>query len=264
MANFITNSILDDEPLPFAAESATQGKLEDGLSTQYNQWKQQDTPQTRRGVLTAVQPVIDRTVASYGNHPYITGQAKKLALQALHTYDPQKGKLQSHIQSQLRGLQRLAMQQEQIISLPERVMLDRRDLLQAETTLEDKLGRLPSVDEIANYTGLNPRRIAYIRGTSPAVSSGSLRGESGEPIDPAVQSAQPTTDLSLWERMVYEDLSPRDKVIYDYTLGSHGTPKMAANALAARLGVTPAAISQRKAAIQQQLDQEYLMGMDQT
>ena len=49
MAKFITNSIFEDEPLPFAAEGLAQGKLEDGLSTQYNQWKQKDTPQTIRG-----------------------------------------------------------------------------------------------------------------------------------------------------------------------------------------------------------------------
>ena len=84
MAKFITNSIFEDEPLPFAAEGLAQGKLEDGLSAQYTQWKQKDTPQTRHGMLKAVQPIIDRTVASYGSHPYITGQAKKLALQALH------------------------------------------------------------------------------------------------------------------------------------------------------------------------------------
>ena len=262
MAKFITNSIFEDEPLPFAAEGLAQGKLEDGLSTQYTQWKQKDTPQTRHGMLKAVQPIIDRTVASYGSHPYITGQAKKLALQALHSYDPQQGKLQSHIQSQLRGLQRIAAQQDQIISLPERVMLDRRDMLQAETELEDRLGRIPSMHELANHTGLTPKRIGYIRGTSPAVASGSLRGENGEPVDPAVQSLQKTPDLSLWERMVYEDLSPRDKVIYDYTLGSHGIQKLSASQLAVKLGVTPAAISQRKAIIQQQLDQESLLGME--
>jgi DNA-directed RNA polymerase specialized sigma subunit len=263
MAEYIHNSILDGELLPFAAESASGSKLETGLSTQYNQWKQKNTPQTRSAVLKAMQPVIDRTVSSYGDHPYLRAHAKRLALGALDTYDPQKGKLQTHLQTQLRGLQRLSAQQDQIISLPERVMLDRRDLLNAETELEDKLGRVPSMDEIANYTGLPPRRIGYIRGTVPATAVGSMQDADGVPVDVAAKSLYADNKLSLWERMVYDDLSPRDKVIYDYTLGTHGTKKIPANELAAKLGVTAAAISQRKAAIQDQLDQELLLGMEQ-
>ena len=263
MAEYIRNSILDGEPLPFAAESLSQGQLEKGLSTQYNQWKTQNNPQTRRDMLKAMQPVIDRTVASYGDHPYMKGQAKRLALNALNTYDPQKGKLQTHVQTQLRGLQRLSAQQDQIISIPERVMLDRRNLLNSETELSDRLGRPPNMDEIANHTGLTPKRIGYIRGTAPAIPTGSMLDAEGGPADIASKSLYRGNDLSLWERMVYDELSPRDKVIYDYTLGTHGTPKMAADRLADKLGITASAVSQRKAAIQQQLDQQLLLGMEQ-
>jgi DNA-directed RNA polymerase specialized sigma subunit len=263
MAEFIQNSIFDGELMPFAAESSSADKLESGLSTQYNQWKQKSNPQTRSAMLKAMQPVIDRSVASYGEHPYLKAHAKRLALNALDTYDPQKGKLQSHLQAQLRGLQRLAVQQEQIISLPERVMLDRRDLLNSETELEDMLGRAPNMDELANHTGLTPRRISYIRGTLPATATGGMVDEEGAPTDVATKSLYSGNNLSLWERMVYDDLSPRDKVIYDYTLGTHGTKRLPANELAIKLGVTPAAISQRKAAIQRQLDQELLLGMEQ-
>jgi len=263
MVEFIQNSIFDGELMPFAAESSSANKLESGLSTQYNQWKQKNTPQTRGAILKAMQPVIDRTVSSYSDHPYLRAHAKKLALGALDTYDPQKGKLQTHVQTQLRGLQRLSAQQDQIISLPERVMLDRRDLLNSEAELEDRLGRPPNMDELANHTGLTPRRIGYIRGTAPATAVGGMVDADGSPVDVASKSLYDSDKLSLWERMVYDDLSPRDKVIYDYTLGTHGTAKLPANELAAKLGITAAAISQRKAAIQNQLDQELLLGMEQ-
>ena len=258
---FITNSIFEGEPLPFAAEGLAAGKQDDQLSTQYKQWQAQDTPQTRHAVLKTMQPVLDRTVSMYGNHPYMAGQAKKLALEALHTYDPAKGKLQTHVQAQLRGLQRLAAQQDQIISIPERIMLDRRDLLNSETELEDRLGRPPNMSELANHTGLSQKRIGYIRGTVPAIAAGSIRGEGGEPIDPATQSLRKDTGPSLWEKMVYEDLSPTDKFIYDYTLGTNGTKKLSGSQLAEKLGISAAAVSQRKAVIQQQIDQGTQEGM---
>lgn len=261
MTTSIQKSLLDDDLLPFAAEGKAQGKLESGLRTQYTQWQQSDTPQTRREMLKAVQPVLDRTVASYGDHPYLKGQAKKLAMQAIRTYDPQKGPLQSHVQAQLRGLQRLSARQNQIISVPEQIMLDRRDLLDSETALEDRLGRPPSMEELGNHTGLSSKRIAYIRGTGGSIPSSAMRDSSGEPIDPAVKSLH-NEGPSIWERLVYEDLLPRDKVIYDYTLGTNGLAKLSNTQLAAKLGVSPAAISQRKAAIQQQLDQVTLYGMD--
>jgi len=259
-AKFIQNSLLDDELLPFAAESQTTHKLESKLQSSYDNWKAQDNPTTRNAMLSAVQPTIDRTVSSYGSSPYLQAQAKKLALQSLRSYDPQLGKFQTHLQTQLRGLTRLSGQDEQIISIPERVMLDRQRLRGMETELEDRLGRPPNMDEIANHTGLTHKRIGYIRQASATVPSSKPQDATGAPTDPAVSSLYKSPELSLWERLVYDDLSNRDKLIYDTTLGMNGTKKISTAELADRLNVTPAVISQRRAAIQQQLDQELLQG----
>ncbi len=48
---------------------------------------------------------------------------------------------------------------------------------------------------------------------------------------------------------VYNDLSPRDKKIFEWTTGYGGAPKMPKVEIAERLGVSPVVISQRASMI---------------
>jgi Mn-dependent DtxR family transcriptional regulator len=56
---------------------------------------------------------------------------------------------------------------------------------------------------------------------------------------------------------VYGDLSPTDKLIMDMTLGRNGRRTAATQDIARRLNITPGAVSQRAAKIQQMIDQRY-------
>jgi DNA-directed RNA polymerase specialized sigma subunit len=61
------------------------------------------------------------------------------------------------------------------------------------------------------------------------------------------------TNLSTVEEAVYEALSPRDRAIFDFKTGKHGRTPMQNQEIAARLGVTPALISQRSQQIADQI-----------
>lgn len=251
---------LIDPTFPFAGEQAA--KLEPDISPSYNAWKLDDSPQTRSVMLKKMQPMINKAVYSYagGNvSPLVNTRAKLMALHAMRSYNPQSGSVQTHILSQLRGLQRINAQSQQIISLPERVAIDRSHLHETENRLRDDLGRDPSVSEIAKATGLSLKRIGYIRQAKTGINTGSLMDEDGDVYSPASNIPGNTDKDDAWASMVYHDLGNIDQLIMDHTLGTHGVEILPNTVLATKLGLSPGAISQRKSKIQKMLDSRHEM-----
>lgn len=247
-----------DTTMPFAGGANTQST--DSITTAFHAWKKQDSPVTRKALLQASQPVIDSAVYSYAGKnasPAIKSQAKLLALDAMRSYDPNKGPAKTHILSQLRRLQRLSAQSQQIISVPERILMDKQHLRETEENLQDQLGRDPSDAEIADAAGLSLKRIAYIRSAKMPINTGNMMDEAGEVYSPASSLPGQTPADDVWTEMVYNDADPVSQTIMDYTLGLHGSPVYGNAEIARRLGLTPGAISQRKARIQALLDERY-------
>lgn len=238
---------------------SVENKLEPEYADAFNAWKADPTPTTRTGVLTAVTPVLDTALRSYGtSSPTLRSRAKQMTLTALDSYDPTKGRLQTHLLSQLQGLRRHAAKEQNIISVPEQVGLDQAWLRTAETELSDELGRDPSDNEIADRVGLSLKRIKYIRQYRGSVAESSAINESPDGEDfsePASQGLGRDDAGEAWLDFVYTDLGPTDRVIMDYTLGRNGSPKLPLQEVARRLGITPSAASQRAAKIQRMIDE---------
>lgn len=233
-------------------------QLETDYAPAFNAWKAGPSPATNSALLTAVKPIIDTTLRQYsgGNpSPSLKSRAKILALNSFKTYDPTKGRLRTHLYSHMQGLQRINAQEQNIISIPERVALDYGHVQEASNALRDRLGRDASNAEISNHTGLSQKRLAYIRQSNLPVSEGAATqiDAEGDQADPAV-SMPGRNDGRAWEDFVYYDLGQTDQVIMDYVLGRHGMAKLQVNQIAGKLGITPSAVSQRTAKIQKLLD----------
>lgn len=246
---------------PFSAGGLN--KLEPEFEPAFTAWKKTPNNATRTALLHAVDPVISKAIHSYGGgstgSPVLKSRAKMLALEAMNTYDPMKSKLNTHLLSSMQRLHRISAQQQQIIKVPERVISDRKLLSEAEHELMDQLGRDPSDMEIADFTGFSLKRLGHIRQAHVPVSEGSvLAGQQGEEEDgfmPASVIPGHDPGEAAWQDFVYADLAPKDRVIMDYSLGLHGTPRSSAVEIARRLGLSPGAVSQRAAKIQAMLDE---------
>jgi len=231
--------------------------LEPDLVGPYEAWKTEQTPQRAGELLKAVEPTISASLRTYGTQksPTLRSRARILALDAISRYDPTKSAMKTHLMSQLQGLRRYAAKEQQILSVPEQVGLNLGHLRASENELQDKLGRDPSDVELADHTGLSLKRIAYIRKARPSWSESSMVRPSDEGEDvfaPAVQ--QRGTGVRQWHELVYHDLDGRDQLIMEHTFGMHGKPVLTNQLLAKKLGVSPGAVSQRRARIQAKLD----------
>lgn len=258
-------SILGDVAPPFSGQRPITG-VSPEFDNLYSTWKTNQTPETNTKVLAAVQPVIDSALSSYAGADYsptLKSRARLMALKALNTFDPARGNVRTHLLSQLQSLRRAAAKEQNIISIPEQVGLDFQHLNNAENELRDQYGRDPTDDELADYTNLSRRRIQKIRKFNQPIAEGTVsrivdEDSSGGDVASSIPGQRNATEA--WMDFVYEDLGPTDKLIMDMTLGRNGKRRVSTQEIAAKLRLTPGAISQRAAKIQAMLDKRFEHG----
>jgi DNA-directed RNA polymerase specialized sigma subunit len=231
-------------------------QLESDFEAPYQAWRLQPSPANSSALLQSVQPVLDTALRTYGGGlPNLKSKAKQLALDAFQTYDPSRGKLKTHLLTNLQRLQREAMQARQIIQVPERVTLDRMKLQGAETDFLEQFGRDPSDVELADFAGLSLKRIKHVRRAARPLLEGQITREDDEDdgtFAPAAVALH--RDYRPLLQFVYDDLGPRDQFLLERLAGLHGHRKHAPGELARLLKISPAAVSQRISGIQQQID----------
>jgi len=233
--------------------------LEPEYQDAYNNWMADPSKTNTGAMLKAVNPVLDSAMRAYGgpsaSSVTLKSQAKKMAIEAMGTYDPSKAPLTSHLMTRLQRLRRTAAQQRQIVRMPEQVALDQMQTEAAYKELEDDLGRPPSDKELANFTGLSVKRLEYIRsGTRPMAASTitQMTEEGGGGYDPSVKPM--VEDDSAWLELVYDDIDETNQYIMERVLGMHGHKPHKPSQVARMLKISPAAVSHRMAQIQAKLD----------
>lgn len=257
-------SILGDTPAPFSGTRPT--GLGADFDAVYGQWQKARSPQNNTALLQSVQPIIDTALSSYAGStqsPAMKTRAKLMALKAMETYDPSRGNVRTHLLSQLQRLRRESAQEQNIISIPEQVGLDFNFLTESENALRDRLGRDPTDDELADETGLSPRRIQKVRSFhQPIPESATIVEGEDDSFGGDVASVTPGANRAAdaWLNFVYDDLGPTDKLIMDMTLGRNGRRRTSTQDIAKRLRISPGAVSQRAAKIQAMIDRRYTQG----
>jgi DNA-directed RNA polymerase specialized sigma subunit len=173
-----------------------------------------------------------------------------MALEGLRSYDPAGASLKTYLTGHLQGLKRVNRRQTTILKVPERVSLDRYHLDAAVKDYEAVHGVEPSDGQLADHAGFSVDRIRRVRSYRPAAAEGTVEAATGGDVFGASSPFAPKGETA-WQKLVYDDLAPADQRVVD--MHRAGLPNQE---IARRLGVTPGAVSQRKARIQALFDQE--------
>jgi DNA-directed RNA polymerase specialized sigma subunit len=238
--------------------------LEDEFRNSYGEWTKEPNPVNTGKFLKSIDPVLQSALRTFGGKnpsPNMHSHAKLLALHAAGSYDPSRAKLRTHLMTHLQGLRRASAKESQIISIPERVGLDLHHLHTAEEELRDRLGREPSTSELADHSGISMKRIGHVRKAKPGYAEGQMVSENEEGGESAFNPAVLSRPTDVWHEFIYHDLHPIDQLIMEHTLGMHGRRQLSKQAIARKLRLSPGAISQRAARIQQKLDQKEDLGI---
>lgn len=224
------------------------------MSGEYEKWLATPTPENMAEVLKTVEPTINSEVQRYtGPKPLLRSKARSLAIGAIKSYKPAQGtQLRSWVVTQLQPLSRYG-QQLRPIHASEVAVRQAAQVNRVRQEMMDETGRDPSIEELADQTGVSVLRIKKLRQQIKPVLSESAFDVSSDPNSPGLPGTMEPDRMGTASDVVYASLSDRDKQIYDLKTGKHGVPAMSNQAIAKRLGVSAAMISQRSAQIAGQI-----------
>lgn len=234
-----------------ATQQQQKVNYEANLLNAWNAWRQNPTPENGDRLAKLATPLLEQIVGAYLGGQYITdpllmGRAKTIMFRALQNYDPTKGPITSFIWTNMMRIQRVYGKQHSTLSVSEQLIMDAKRLETAEKELEEKLGRTPSTEELADYTGLSMKRIERIRRQSAVGYESTFEagaGDSGGWL-PSVQTQQPADLTKEYLQIIYEALgNERDKAIMEMSYGLNGYKPMKAIDIAKKLKVSPATVS---------------------
>lgn len=215
----------------------------------WKQWKANPSIENQRALFKAIDPIINSEVQKQLGTippPILKLKAKKLVLKALPKYNPKFARLNTFIIHQMAPLRRENMKAQNIVRLPENTQLKVRSYLDARQNLEEKLDREPTSHELADHLTWRLKDVHRMEKQFHSEAAHSTLIYEGS-------SAFQGSDFDLKVDLVFRSLAPRDQLIFEYSLGYGGKPKLSNNAIANRLKVSAAFVSQRKKYIMQEL-----------
>lgn len=233
-------------------------RLEDDLRPDYDAWKAKPGPSTNAAMLKVLSPTIEGAIRTHVGqpNPLLTSRARVMTLAGLPGYDPQRGRLKTHIYNHLLGLKRANRQQTTILKVPERVVFDRNNLHSAEDELRALLGREATDDEISDHTGFSAGRMSRVRSYQPGYAEGLIESMGEGNVFGGTRQGGKAPALSPWAEIIYDELDMHHKKVMEYAFGLNGRRPLSNQDIARKLHRSPGAISQAKLRIQKMMDEE--------
>ena len=219
---------------------------QDTYTQAYNKWVTDPSPDNMAGLVSAFAPTINSELQQYsGSRELLRSRAKAFVIDAIRSFNPEgRTNLNTWVVTNLKQLSRYGKSL-RTVHTSEDIARNVAEYRRSIAELEDSLGREPTDEELQDHTGWSMKTLAKIKDASvQTVNSQTVTNNEGEngPEDPETMHID---NVPYAADAVYASLGDRDRDIYDYKLGAHGREQLSGKELAARLGVTPAYISQR-------------------
>ena len=210
----------------------------------------------KRKFLSDIDKTIDKAINAYaGGNTGLKTQARIIALDAVKDYNPKAGaSIDTYIFGQLRRLQRLSAQRGNLTRLSENVAQQRSVVARAIRELTADTGEDPTTEQIANKTGLSRKRIDALMNYKPIVPDSVATSPEGDSL---VAANNEVKMRSLYNDVIYNELDDTDKKIYEWVTGYGKGEKLNGTQIAAKLGISPAAVSKRYSKLVDKFNRDY-------
>lgn len=225
---------------------ATKSQKEKDLEL-WRKYKDDPGKHTLKPLMDELDPIIQNQVNKWSGaiaRPVLLSKAKRLALEAIKSYDPNAGAaLATHVTNRLKKLSREVYTHQDAVRLPEYKKLKVNNYQTGVNELMDKHGREPTNEELSDFLGWSPKMLSEVqRSMNPElVESQDVGGGLFEHTSVwGSDSGDGTIDL------VYYDLDPIDKIIFEHSVGYSGKPQLSNKEIRNRTGLTQGQLSYRK------------------
>jgi len=213
----------------------------------WKEWRKTSSPGILGQLLNSFTPIIQATVKKFNTVPLppstIAAEAKKQAVQAFKTFDPKAGAaLGTHVTNYMKKVNRFVYEHQNIGRIPEHRITQVGTFMAVKSELREKKGREPSAVELADELAWSPAEVERMERE--------LRREVPETaVMDADFSFIETSDAQRILSFIYYELSPNEKVIFEYLTGWAGKPRLGEEEIARRLGMTRERVKKLKASI---------------
>ena len=216
----------------------------------WREWKRNPTDQSLQQVLQQLNPVIQHEVNRWTGtlaRPALELEAKRLAVEALHSYRPTGGAaLSTHVTNRLKKLSRLNYTHQNVARIPEYQSLKFRTFDNAQKGLIDTFGRDPTAAELADDLGWSTSSVQRFQKNIHREFV-----ESGE-VPPYFDKGEDDTGVVDY---VYYDLNPIQKRILEHTTGYGGAKVLTNPQLRKELKMTQGQLSYQKRLLTNRVEQ---------
>lgn len=213
----------------------------------WHAWKKNPTDTHASALLSHVSPLIHREANKWAGtmaRPLLESEGKRLAMEAFHSYDPNKGAaLGTHVVNQLQRMSRLSYANQNVARLPENKMLLYHSYNVAHSDLADAHGRAPTTDELSDHLGWPIHRIEEYRksiGRKELLESGGLF-ETGDAGLYDADKQEHVVDF------IHHGLTPQHKSIFEHLTGYGGAEQLSNQEIQKKLNMTQGQYSYAKA-----------------
>lgn len=201
-------------------------------------------PEDLRPLVQSLQPLVNNRMKLFRNNlrdipnSVLESEFHNKLLGALSTYDPNKGRMSTHVTNHLKQVDRFVKGYQNDVRASEEVTNLFDPHTKAVTHLREVYGREPTTHEVADYMGVPVAHV--IAAQKQNVPTYLLSRQKEDPREHV-----PSRTDELVHLMQYE-LDHEELPVYEHLHGINGKQKLPPTQIAKQLGISPAKVTRIK------------------
>ena len=232
------------QPPQFGAPPSIAGRAKQELQM-WQQWQQGGKkPEDLRPLVQSLQPLVSNRMKIFHNRvrdippDAIRAEFHDQLVNALDTFDPNKGKMTTWINARLMKANRFVNTYQNPARIGEKRIRDITTFQTAEDTLRQRLGRSPTIIEISDYAKIPQNEVRLLRSE---LRRSHPVGQFGE--------KDPTSFTMSRTQEIMNLLPHEERAVFEYVHGVAGKPQLGTGDIAKKLGLSAPKVSRIKQAI---------------
>jgi DNA-directed RNA polymerase specialized sigma subunit len=208
----------------------------------WRKWKRTKSPHDLQELLRQMDGVMAKEVSRWSGaiaREVLEIAAARIAKEAFENFDPKREvALSTYLTNYLQKLSREVYTHQNLARLPEYQTRKIKTFQRAEAELRDTHGRDPTAAELSNHLVWSMNAVQGLQKQ--------MRKEQVESSDVVGTPMMGRTDSDTMVDLVYHDLNPVQKKIFEHTTGYAGAPILSGSALMKNLNITQGQLSYEK------------------
>jgi len=220
----------------------------------WEKWQRTQSPIDLSSLLAQVNALIQREVNRWAGtlaRPLLEAEGKRLAVMAFKTYKPGRGAaLGTHVSNYLKKMSRISYSHQNVARLPENKQLKFHTYNVAQAAIQDRMGRSPTVDELADELGWSTRHLLNFQRDVDRQET----LESGGTTDIGASNIAIPDEQDNVLDFVHHDLPEPQKIIFEHLTGYGGAKTLTNQQIMKKLKVTQGQYSYQKRLLVEHLE----------